>query len=576
MFTVGQRATGSKSRASSSVALDGAAALDPVSASQDTDPAGLSSVGGSGKSRSQSASASGSHSVTRTFARRTFAARSVRVKPLDVPAGAPGSTILAQPAGAADVVTKASWLRRYQQGLVAIDLIAVVVAVVASFALRFGTDVSGRNDLVLASLLPLGWIAMIGVNRGYEGRFVGVGAQEFQRLFHAFLYLTAVVAFTAFAIHADLARGFVLVALPLALMLDLPGRYAARKWLHNQRSVGKAMTSVLIVGDPHAVSDFTTLLGRDRYAGMRVVGACVPSELIADSDTVAALDAVEVPLLGDVDSVLSAVISSNADTVAVVSSGAIGPEKLRWISWQLEGTSTDLVVSPGLIEVAGPRLHIQPVAGLPLLHVEEPEFSGFRRVVKGLFDRTIAFFALLVLSPFLAGLIVAIRMTSKGPAFFRQIRVGRNGEAFTMIKFRSMFTDAEERLATISSQSDHGDGVLFKMRDDPRITSVGRLLRKFSLDELPQLINVVNGTMSLVGPRPPLPREVARYEDHVHRRLLVKPGVTGLWQVSGRSDLAWDESVRLDLRYVENWSIAGDLQILWKTMFAVVRGTGAY
>jgi exopolysaccharide biosynthesis polyprenyl glycosylphosphotransferase len=208
--------------------------------------------------------------------------------------------------------------------------------------------------------------------------------------------------------------------------------------------------------------------------------------------------------------------------------------------------------------------------------VEEPEFTGFRRVLKSAFDRGVAGLALLVFSPVLIGLAVAIRLNSCGPALFKQTRVGHNGRVFTMIKFRSMFLDSESRLTELAGQSQHGDGVLFKMRNDPRVTPIGRLLRKFSLDELPQLINVVNGSMSLVGPRPPLPREVARYEDHVHRRLLVKPGLTGLWQISGRSELAWDESVRLDLRYVENWSIAGDLQILWKTMFTVIRGTGAY
>ena len=471
---------------------------------------------------------------------------------------------------------RAGWLRRYQLGLVVIDLVASGLAAWCSFWLRFGDSSGGPSNWAVALLLPLLWVCLVAMNRAYEGRYVGVGSAEFQRIFHAFLYCVAVVAFTSFAAHADLARGFVLVALPAALGLDLLLRYAARKWLHRQRTAGRALTAVLVVGDPSAIADFSTLVRRDQYAGMRVVGACVPSEVVVDPATVALLERLQIPLLGDIDSVRTAVDFSGTDTVAVVSSGAIGPEKLRWISWQLEGSSTDLVVSPGLIEVAGPRLHIQPVAGLPLLHVEEPEFSGFRRVLKSGFDRTVALLALVLLLPVLIVIAAAIRLTSSGPAFFRQTRVGRNGSTFTMIKFRSMYTDAEDRLADLLGESQHGDGVLFKMRNDPRVTRIGNVLRKFSLDELPQLINVLNGTMSLVGPRPPLPREVERYEDHVLRRLLVKPGVTGLWQVSGRSELAWDESVRLDLRYVENWSIAGDMLILWKTLFTVVRGTGAY
>lgn len=475
------------------------------------------------------------------------------------------------------VLHRSRWLRKYQAGLVVTDLIAVGTAIAIAYLLRFSASASlAPLNMLVALLLPPGWIALIAVNHGYGARLVGVGAAEFQRIFRAFLHMTALIAFASFVTHADLARGFVLLALPLALCLNLMARYAARKWLHTQRARGRAMKSVLLVGDAEAISDFTEVLRRDLHAGLRVVGACVPSEAIADMHTIDTLGEAEVPLLGDVDSIVSAVRLSGADTVAVVSSGAIGPEKLRWVSWQLEGSSTDLVVSPGLTEVAGPRLHILPVAGLPLLHVDEPKFTGFRRVLKGAFDRSVAGVALLLLAPVFLALALAVRLTSSGPALFKQVRVGRAGSTFVMLKFRSMYADAEERLASLREQSDHGDGVLFKMKEDPRVTRVGKFLRKYSLDELPQLINVLLGTMSLVGPRPPLPLEVARYEDHVHRRLLVKPGLTGLWQVSGRSDLSWDESVQLDLRYVENWSLAEDLFILWKTARAVAAGSGAY
>ena len=471
---------------------------------------------------------------------------------------------------------RSRWLRQYQGGLLVADLVTAWLAVGIGYLLRFGTAGAPIPTVAVAAVLPLAWVALIGVNHGYHPRLVGVGAAEFQRIFRAFLYLTALISFASFVTHADLARGFVLVALPLALGLNLVARYAARKWLHAQRARGRALKSVLLVGDSEAITKFSAVLRRDQYAGLRVAGACVPSELVADMLTIDTLAEADVPLLGDVDSIVSAVRLSGADTVAVVSSGALGPEKLRWVSWQLEGSSTELVVSPGLTEVAGPRLHILPVAGLPLLHVDEPKFTGFRRVLKGAFDRSLAAVALVLLSPLFLALVLAVRLTSSGPALFRQVRVGRAGSTFVMLKFRSMYADAEERLASLREQSDHGDGVLFKMREDPRVTRVGKFLRKYSLDELPQLINVVFGTMSLVGPRPPLPLEVARYEDHVHRRLLVKPGLTGLWQISGRSDLSWDESVQLDLRYVENWSLSEDLFILWKTVRAVARGSGAY
>ncbi len=468
-----------------------------------------------------------------------------------------------------------TWLLQYRRGLVVLDLLTAGTASLAAFLIRFGPSFDRPLNLMALLLMPLAWIGLLAFNHGYNDRFVGVGATEFQRIFHAFLHLTALLAFTSFVSHADLSRGFVLVALPLTLLANLLTRYGARKWLHRQRAAGRALKSVLLVGDAEAIVSFTNVLRDDRYVGMRVVGACVPSEMVADTRTVETLTAMNVPLLGDVDSVLGAVRQCSADTVAVVSSGRIGPEKLRSISWQLEGSDTALVVSPGLIEVAGPRLHILPVAGLPLLHVEEPTFSGFSRFVKGAFDRGLAALLLICLSPLFFGLALAVRISSCGPALFKQTRVGRSGAEFTMLKFRSMYVDAEDRLRELERLSD-GNGMLFKMRSDPRVTRVGQFLRKYSLDELPQLINVLRGTMSLVGPRPPLPREVAKYETHVHRRLLVKPGLTGLWQISGRSDLSWEETVRLDLRYVENWSLTSDLLILWKTARAVVAGSGAY
>jgi exopolysaccharide biosynthesis polyprenyl glycosylphosphotransferase len=233
------------------------------------------------------------------------------------------------------------------------------------------------------------------------------------------------------------------------------------------------------------------------------------------------------------------------------------------------------MVAPSLVEVAGPRLSIRPVTGLPLLQVEQPQFTGGRRIVKSTFDRLVALFCLCLLSPFMVAIALAIRITSSGPALFRQERIGRNGKPFMMIKFRSMVAGAEAMRDELLNQSDR-DGLMFKMRSDPRITRIGSWLRRYSLDELPQLLNVLAGSMSLVGPRPPLPEEVERYGDDVRRRLLVLPGVTGLWQVSGRADLSWEESVRLDLRYVDNWTLATDLLILWKTARAVIGGDGAY
>lgn len=280
-------------------------------------------------------------------------------------------------------------------------------------------------------------------------------------------------------------------------------------------------------------------------------------------------------MVAGVGSVVDIVERCQADTVAVLACPEMIGSRLRDLAWTLEKTGTDLCVAPALLDVAGPRTTIRPIAGLPLLHMDHPEFTGLRWLVKSAFDRIAAGVALMFLMPLLAVLALIIKLYDGGPALFRQTRVGKNGRPFTLFKFRTMVVDAEQRKRELLEHSD-GDGVLFKMRNDPRITQVGALLRRYSLDELPQLLNVLIGDMSLVGPRPALPEEATLYADHVRRRLAVKPGITGLWQVNGRSNLPWDEAVRLDVSYVENSSFVLDLQILWKTWAAVTRGDGAY
>ena len=472
----------------------------------------------------------------------------------------------------AGVTRRRNWERRHARVLVAYDAVAGIVAALAAYGLRFSdVSFSWAYGYAAASLAaPLLWVCAIALAGGYDARVLGLGSEEFQRIFRAFVGLTATVGFVSYALKADVARGYVVLALPLVFALSFLGHYALRKQLHRGRSRGRNVYRVIAVGGEESVADLTAQLRQERYCGMQVVGACLSA---GDG---ARLVGLGVPLLGGLDDVADAVRTSGADTVAVAAGASVGPARLRRLAWQLEGTETDLVVAPGLMEVAGPRLHIRPMTGLPLLHVEEPEFAGARRVAKAVVDRSLALVGSVAFLPLLIGLWLAVRLTSPGPAIFKQVRTGQDGREFTLFKFRSMYVDAEARKAELETRNERAEGLLFKIRDDPRVTPVGRWLRKYSLDELPQLVNVVQGKMSLVGPRPPLPEEVALYQDDVRRRLLVKPGLTGLWQISGRSDLDWDESVRLDLRYVENWSFTLDLMILWKTVSTVVRGRGAY
>jgi exopolysaccharide biosynthesis polyprenyl glycosylphosphotransferase len=439
--------------------------------------------------------------------------------------------------------------------------------VFAAAQLRFGTNITGTY-IALSLALPVLWICALWMAGGYDVRFMGVGSDEYRKVLSAGVGLTAAIAVFSYAINLEVSRSYVLIALPTTTLLGLISRFTIRKQLVRQRSAGRYLLSVVAVGHEAAVAELIKELGRDRYHGLTVVGACVADPSQCD-------EVVGVPVYGDLDDVTDAVRAFGADTVAVTACPEMDGIRLRSLAWELEKTGTDLCVSPALLDVAGPRTTIRPTAGLTLLHVDHPQLSGFRVVIKDLFDRCVAAVALIVLFPLLAVLGVMIWLQDRGPALFTQTRVGKDGKVFRIYKFRTMVVDAEKRRAHLLASND-SDGVLFKLRRDPRVTVVGAHLRRWSFDELPQLLNVLLGQMSLVGPRPALPDEAAKYAEHVRRRLVVKPGVTGLWQVNGRSDLNWEESVRLDLRYVENWSFALDLQILWKTIAAMVRGSGAY
>jgi exopolysaccharide biosynthesis polyprenyl glycosylphosphotransferase len=461
----------------------------------------------------------------------------------------------------------AMWTRVYLRRAAMVDFGAGVVCSTVALQIRFDGYISPEYA-ALSLGFPLLWVMALWFSGAYDSRYVGTGSDEFRKVLNAGVTLTAGLAILSYAINTELSREYLLLTMPSVTVLDLIARLVLRKRLHHQRALGRCMSTVLAVGHEVAVSDLIAELRRDTYHGLSVVATCLTGK--SESREVAG-----VPVFGGLDDVASAVRRSGADTVAVLSSSELDGITLRQLAWELEKTGTDLCVAPALLDVAGPRTTIRPTAGLTLLHVDHPQLSGPRQVLKEVFDRAMAGMALIMLAPLLAAVAVAIKLSDAGPALFTQIRVGKDGHPFKIYKFRTMVVDAEKRLAELKASNEF-DGVLFKMRRDPRVTAVGARLRKWSLDELPQLINVFRGEMSLVGPRPALPDEAARYADHVRRRLVVKPGLTGMWQVSGRSDLTWDETVRLDLRYVENWSLALDLQILWKTISVIFKGSGAY
>ena len=459
------------------------------------------------------------------------------------------------------------WRRRVARRLIAVDVTAVSVAVVLGYHIRFRNDPPMLAWPIIAVALWLAWIGALQVFHCYEPRLLGVGTEEFRRVLLATFALFGALAITAYTFKLTVPRGFVALALPVGLALLMLGRFSTRQWIQWQRRHGRLQHRVIVVGNRYDAEQLVAQVAREPYAGFAVVGVCLP-----EADTSAAEG--ELPVVGGIGQTLQAVRQLAADTVAIAQSPEVTPADIKAIAWSLEGSGVDLVVAPAVTDVAGPRISIRPVGGLPLLYVDEPTFSGSTRVVKRLIDIAGASLGLLLLSPVLIGVAVAIRLTSPGPALFRQSRIGRDGETFRVFKFRTMYRDAEARKAELAAQNET-DGLLFKIADDPRITAIGKLLRRTSIDELPQLLNVLLGDMSLVGPRP-LPVDDSDFEGHVRRRLLVRPGITGLWQVSGRSDISWDDAVRLDLYYVENWSLTLDFTILMRTVLAVWRGEGAY
>lgn len=478
------------------------------------------------------------------------------------------------------------WFARFPERLLISDILCVFIAVSVAQLVNF--FVLGERDLVegidwrgvvdptgISVVIALGWLFALAASGSRDSRVLGTGTTEYVRVFNASFFVFGAIAITAYLTGYEFARAYIAIALPLGVVLLLLARQMWRRWLARMRLRGYFQNRVVVAGSAAGVAHIVEQLRSARGAGYAVQGVCVPG-----AQASARLRALDVPVLGDIDDSIGALSSVNAHTLVLTGSDDLPPEKIRELSWSLEPGRQHLIVAPALTDVGGPRIHTRPVAGLPLIHVETPRFEGSERFVKRMFDIVASIALIIVLAVPLFIIALAVKIDSRGPVLFRQERIGFRGRPFRMLKFRSMRVDAEQVLASLLDERDEGvdagNTVMFKMKHDPRITRVGRFIRRFSLDELPQLFNVLLGEMSLVGPRPPLQREVELYEEHVHRKFLVKPGITGLWQVSGRSNLSWEESVRLDLYYVENWSLIADLQILWRTAKAVVARDGAY
>ncbi|MGP5699961.1 sugar transferase [Glutamicibacter arilaitensis] len=477
---------------------------------------------------------------------------------------------------------KGEWRKLLPNVVRVIDAVVIILAMVFAQVGRFGVGSNAEleairfepNYWVVTVVLGIAWWLALGSSGTRDIRTLSSGLEEYKTVIKSTVYFFGAIAIISYALQLETARGYVGLALPAGLILLPIGRWMISRWVMNYRKHGYFSRSVVIVGSPSAVEHLHKNFSSSPSAGYHATMAILPGFSFR-SPTGDELALPVISVSSAAHEIIDTLDQHEIDVVALSAGSNLKPRQIRELGWELQERGISMVMAPALTDIAGPRLHTQPVAGLPLIHVSTPKLVGIQAVLKRGFDIAGALIAMLLLSPVFLVVSVAIKIGSNGPVFYKQERVGIQSECFQMYKFRSMVVNADSMRQNLLESSD-GNGILFKMKDDPRVTGIGRFIRRYSIDELPQLWNVLIGQMSMVGPRPPLKSEVDEYERYTERRLLVKPGITGLWQVSGRSDLSWEESIRLDLYYVENWSLIQDLTILARTLKAVVSKNGAY
>jgi len=504
-------------------------------------------------------------------------------------------TILGRPLAAAEASSPpairnsetSSWAVKYARWLIAADAACIVLTIaLAAWQLPHG-DIwfsPNRKSFIPAAwrggwagtFLACCWMAGLAIAHARSPRIIGSGAEEYRRVLNATVGVFGVLGIASIFFDVRLSRSHIVLVLPVGVLLLLLSRWAIRFSVGTIRERrGHCTTRLLLVGTSRAVREFSRALSRVPRSEYRIVGVCMQGRGEKMFPVMPGLGRVR--NFGSESHVVEAVLATGAQAVAVTASKKLVGSELATLSWELEKMNVDLLVAPGVVDVAGQRLHMRPLSGLPLIHVEKPQYEGAKRFKKRLFDAVFSSLVLFCGLPVLLLIGLLVRAGSPGPVFYLSERIGLDGKPFKMIKFRTMVQGADALIADLQGLdlvASPRDPV--KFQNDPRVTRVGRILRRYSLDELPQFINVLRGDMSVVGPRPQVATEVHCYDHKAMRRLLVRPGITGLWQVNGRSNLSWEDSIRLDLFYVENWSLTADLLISAKTLKAIVRHTGAY
>jgi len=467
--------------------------------------------------------------------------------------------------------------RRYTPSMMAfgVDVVVVVLSILLAWRGRVSIGwfeaATNVDEIAQGATLPmaLAWLTTLLAVGAYDPTTMGAGTTEYRRVFTASTMTAGVIGVGSYLLQYPLSRGLFFLTFLVGIPLLLASRYVLRRLLHRTHERGRLLQSVVLVGAPAQVDEVARVLRREKWLGYDIMGAIVPPAEGISMTTGG------VPVLGSTTRTDVLAREWDPDIILFVGGAVNSAQEMRRAAWSLESSGARIMLVPSLTDVASDRIQVRPAAGLPLMELQGPATNGTPHVLKRAFDLVGASAILVLASPVLAATALAVKLHDGGPVLYRQTRSGRDGRPFGCLKFRSMVVGADAVVSTVKNQHSE-EHVLFKSKDDPRITPPGRFIRRFSIDELPQLFNVLEGSMSLVGPRPPLPSEVARYTADVHRRLAVRPGMTGLWQVSGRSDLSWDDTVRLDLYYVDNWSVLRDVSILVRTIHAVLSSRGAY
>ncbi|CAN5697938.1 sugar transferase [soil metagenome] len=452
------------------------------------------------------------------------------------------------------------------------DGMAVSAALFAASIIRFeilGASPASKVDYALLTALatPV-WVILFWLYGLYEPRQVLSPVNEFKQVFHGAVAGTTLIFIADSLLELKLARGWIILSMLCGFVLVGSERLAIRKSLHYLRRRGSDVSRVIVVGANHEARTVAQTLERETWLGYQILGylddVAPAGQEVAGGRTVLGRTTELKELVEEHDASLILVAATTLDTA-----------RLNRLFWDLQDVDVDVQITSGTIDLLATRMVVQSVAGVPLIYVRRSGMDRIQRTVKRTMDVLGSALGLVLLAPAFGLIAACIKLDSPGSAFFTQLRIGKDGKPFRVWKFRTMDEDAEDRLAQLEHLSE-GPGLLFKLKEDPRITRVGMILRRYSLDELPQLANVLRGDMSLVGPRPALPSEVEQYDDWVRNRLNVRPGITGLWQVSGRVETSFSDYVRYDLFYIRNWSLSLDLWVLWRTLRAVMTTEGAH